>query len=160
MKIFLFILLVCLGYNSVAQNYYLPKPNGPVNDYENLFTPQQEDSLRTVIAEYERATTNEIVIVTITKDMLVDDNLDEYTLFLLNTWGVGKARKNNGILIGICTGLRTVRIQTGYGIEKVFTDAQTKEVIEKDVLPSFRYAKYFEGTYKGLMTIISKVPPL
>lgn len=160
MKSVALFLLINLCLFSQAQNYYLPEPKGYVSDYEDLFTPQQEDSLRVAIAKYEQQTTNEIVIVTIPRDMLEDDNLEDYTLFLLRTWGVGKVKKNNGILIGICTSLRSIQIQNGYGIEKVFTDTQTKEVIAKDILPFFRYAKYFEGTYKGLMTIMKQVPAL
>ncbi len=160
MKVFFVSLLLFAAAFSKAQNYYLPQPKGYVNDYEQLFTPQQEDSLTMAIEDYEQRTTNEIAIVTLEESMIKDADMHDYTLFLLRTWGVGKRKKNNGILIGICKSRRSIVIQNGYGIERVFTNAATKKVIEEDFLPSFREGKYFEGTYKGLLSLMSKVPAL
>ena len=153
----LFLLIVCFTC-AVGQSINVPPPIGYVSDFEDLFTPAQEDSLLSVIESHEKKTTNEIVIVTIPAKLIMDADINDYTLTLLRTWGVGKKSKNNGVLIGICTSRRTIRIQNGYGIEKVLSDKETNKIIEQVFLPSFKQAKFFEGTYKGLIAIIGKLP--
>lgn len=76
---------------------------------------------------------------------------------IANNWGVGKKGKNNGILIGISTGLRTIRIQNGYGIEAKLTDAETNKIIEDIILPKFKNGNFFEGTKSGLLALMQKV---
>ena len=160
MKTVFFCLLIFLSAFCTAQNITLPAPSGYVNDFENLFTPPQKDSLKTLLENYEKQTTNEVVVVTIPADMILNADINDYTLELLKAWGVGKKIKNNGMLVAICTSRKAIRIQNGYGIEKVLSDADTKKIIEENILPSFRLGKYFEGTYNGLLTIMKKIPAL
>ena len=47
-----------------------------------------------------------------------------------------------------------MRIQNGYGIEKMISDAETKEVIDKFFVPSFKNGEYYEGTLIGLSKLI------
>jgi len=62
-KIILFITLLfltCLSYG-----IEIPKPNGYVSDYENLFTSEQKQELTNILTDYEKATTIEIAILTV-----------------------------------------------------------------------------------------------
>jgi uncharacterized protein len=81
-------------------------------------------------------------------------DFERYTLLMLRTWGVGKRQKNNGILIVIAPGLRRIRIQNGYGIEKVLTNEQTKTVLDKTFLPYFKEGKFYQGTKEGILAIM------
>jgi uncharacterized membrane protein YgcG len=78
-------------------------------------------------------------------------------LTIANNWGIGKKGKNNGILIGISTGLRKIRINNGYGIETKLTDTETKKIINDFILPEFEKGNYFEGTKNGLLALMQKV---
>jgi uncharacterized protein len=135
----------------------LVKPSGYVNDFEDLFSDSEEDTLTDLIQQYEEATTNQIAIVTIPRYMTQEEDFDDFTLFLFNKWGVGQKGKDNGILIGISKDLRKMRIQNGYGIAEIFSDAQTKQVVDEDFIPLYKQGKYYEGTLKGLKKIISLV---
>ena len=94
------------------------KSFGWVNDYENIFTAQQILELDSTIKSFEKETTNEIVIVTIDSSWVTDENFENLSLKIFNSWGIGKKIKNNGILIFFSAGHRRIRIQNGYGIEK------------------------------------------
>jgi len=74
-----------------------------------------------------------------------------------NHWGVGQKGKNNGVVIGIAPQLRKIRIENGYGIQKILSDEETKQIIDSLIIPEFRKADYFEGTRKGLMAIIQQI---
>ena len=132
-----------------------PKPSGFVNDYDNIYSDSEEIILDSLIADFEKRTTIQIAVAAFDTLMTSSDSLDALTLRLGNVWGVGQKDKNNGIIIGICIAYRKMRIQNGYGIEKILTDAETKEIIDKAFLPGFRNNAYYEGTFNGLTLLMS-----
>ena len=60
---------------------------------------------------------------------------DEYAFAnrLFNTWKIGKEGKNSGILILLVTDIRSVKIETGVGVEGLLPDAFCNEVLEKNI---------------------------
>jgi uncharacterized protein len=132
----------------------LPNSIGYVNDYENLYTDKEEEILDSLIADFEKSTTMQIVVITFDTTMTTKDSLDAVTLRIANAWGVGKKDKNNGVTIGISREYRKMRIQNGYGIAIILTDSETKEIIDTAFIPSFMEGKYFEGTLTGLKTLM------
>lgn len=132
----------------------LPEPASWTNDYENLFTESEQKKLDSVIARFEKETSIEISIVTIDTIKISEEKFEDLTLHMARTWYIGKADKDNGILIGISKGYRRIRIQNGNGIEKIITDEETKNIIEKYFIPYFRKGEYYDGTFIGLGELI------
>ncbi|MBS0646403.1 MAG: TPM domain-containing protein [Verrucomicrobia bacterium] len=149
------------GYGEFASTKYKVqfhiKALGWTSDYEHIFTQDQIFELDSIIDKFEKETTNEIAIVTIDSSWTTKESFDSLTLAIARNWGVGKKDKNNGILIGISTGLRKIRIQNGYGIEAILTDAETKKIIDDIIIPEFKKGNYFEGTKSGLLALMQKV---
>jgi uncharacterized protein len=135
----------------------IPPPTGWVNDFEHLFTKEQIDTLASIIAEHEHATTNEISIVTIDNPHINEDNFERFVNYLHNKWGVGKKGKNNGVIICISPGIRKVRINNSDGITKMMTDKETKRIIDEIIIPEFKQGNFYEGTKKGLLAIIREI---
>lgn len=132
----------------------LPSPTGYVSDYEDLFSDKEEHYLDSLITAFEVATTIEVALITLDSTATTKNNFDNLTLEIARKWSVGKKASNNGILIGISGGHRIIRIQNGYGIEKMFSDEETKKIIDDYILPAFRRNNLFEGTCQGLLAII------
>ena len=135
----------------------IPRPVGFVNDFEHIFTPGQIDTLDEMIHVFEQRTTIEIAVVTIDSTLTLPANFDVFTLKVMKSWGVGKKEKNNGILIGISRVYHRMRIQNGYGIEKVLTNAGTKQLIDDAFLPFFKKGDYYEGVVNGLKTLMQRL---
>ncbi len=145
--------------NYSACGVVLPKATAWVNDYVSLYLPAQRSILDSIITRHEQQFSNEIAVVTIDEAMLGSCKLEEYTLRLARAWGVGKKIKNNGILIGIVPALREIRIENGYGIEKILTNDETKQIIDSVMVPHFSNAHFYEGTRQGLFAIFKKISP-
>ncbi len=131
----------------------IPKPIGWVNDFEEIFTPEEERKLDSLIQDFEDRTTVEIAVITIPKAAVEVGKFEELTLRIAQTWGVGKKETNNGILIGISTGYRKIRIQNGLGIEKQMSNEQTKKVIDEVFIPNFKIGNYYTGTFNSIQAI-------
>ena len=143
--------------NSASKIQFPVKALGWTSDFENIFTKDQINELDLIIGIFEKETTNEIAIVTIDSSSTTKKDFDNLILTILNNWGVGKKGINNGIVIGISTGLRQIRISNGYGIKTKLTDAQTKKIIDDIILPEFKNGKFFEGTKSGLLALMQKI---
>ena len=91
-----------------------------------------------------------------TNDVAVD-KFDDYVRMVGNQWGVGKAGKDNGVVIGISRRLRYISIQNGYGIGKELTNAETKQIIDEHFIPKFKRGKYYKGTKAGLEALMNEL---
>lgn len=128
----------------------LPKPVGWVNDYEGLYTNEEEILLDSIIRSFKKLTDIEICVVTIDTNFVAKEKFDSLTFHIANNWGVGDKRKDYGILIGISRGYRRMRIENGFGIEKIFSDNETQTIIDHDFIPYFKMGDYYLGTEIGV----------
>jgi uncharacterized protein len=135
----------------------LPKPKGWTNDFEYLFTFEEQTTLDSIISEYKKKTSIEICIVTIDTTFATKENFDDFVLHIHNIWGVGEKVKNNGIVIGISAGYHQMRISNGFGIENLLSDEETKQIIDNDFIPLFKKSDYYGGTLNGLQALIKKL---
>ena len=132
----------------------LPKPLNWTNDYENLFSDDEETKLNQIIADFEKETTVEIAIVTIDTFKVSKEKFEDLSLHIAKTWGIGKKEKYNGILIAISKGYKQIRIQNGDGISSILSNEETSEIIQNQIIPYFKKEEYFEGTQLGLLKMI------
>jgi uncharacterized protein len=158
--IFAFIILVFSACSQTEKtktnkNHPLPKRIGSVNDFENIFSDQEEKTLDSLIKDFEKQTSIEIAVVTLDTTMTTLETFNSYTLRLLRDWNIGKKKKNDGILIGISSSLQRVRISNGLGVEKSLSDIETKRVLDDFMFPEFRKGNFFEGTKKGINELVT-----
>lgn len=128
-----------------------PPLTGRIVDNANLLSPEAERGLTTTLEALERDTTDQLVIVTVSD--LQGYEIEEYGYQLGRTWGIGQAQKNNGVLLIVAPNDRKVRIEVGYGLEPVLTDALAALIIHNDILPSFRDGRYERGITLGVGAI-------
>jgi uncharacterized protein len=128
-------------------------------DYEGLYTAEQRKRLDSIISDVEQKTTIEICIVTIDSSMTSSKDFDDFVWHIHNTWGIGKSGKDNGIVIGISSVLRKIRISNGEAIEKMLSDSDTKFIIDNSFIPFFKKGGFFEGTLTGLDAILARLDP-
>lgn len=128
----------------------VPPNDGYVTDAASILQPAEREALIAVIDEYRRTTSNEIAIVTI--PTLAGEDVSTVALEIARKWKVGSS-KNNGILILIAYQERTARIEVGYGLEGAVPDLVAKGIIETDIVPAFREAKYADGLTSALQSL-------
>jgi uncharacterized protein len=130
--------------NFVKNN--IPKPNPPrlVNDYAHALSADQVDALERKLVAYDDSTSNQVVIVTI--ETLNDLPIEDVSLQVLRSWGVGgQAKKDNGIVILAAIKDHKIWISTGYGMEGSIPDITAKTIIETDIVPNFKQENYYRG---------------
>ncbi|WP_312821265.1 TPM domain-containing protein, partial [Brevundimonas sp.] len=129
-----------------------PALTGRVVDQADILTPDQERALSDKLAALETRTTDQLVVVTVAS--LNDYDISEYGYQLGRAWGIGQKEANNGALLIVAPNDRKVRIEVGYGLEGVLTDAYSSIVIRNDILPSFREGNFYGGIDKGVDALV------
>jgi len=128
-----------------------PALDGRVIDHGDLISPAKEQALSDKLAALERDTTDQLVVVTVPD--LQGYEIEDYGYQLGRAWGIGQAGKNNGVLLIIAPNERKVRIEVGYGLEGVLTDALSALIIQNEILPSFKEGFYERGIEQGVDAI-------
>ena len=153
MKKLLPLLFLFFSLSVFAQN--IPaRPNPPrlVNDFGNVLTSDQIESLERKLVSYDDSTSTQIVIVTV--KTTGDYDIADYALKILRDWGVGNKRTNNGIVILAAIDDRKVNIATGYGMEGAIPDITAKKIIDNEIVPNFRDGNYYRGFEEAVDAVI------
>ncbi len=140
------LILFLAGTFSVYAQYKIPpvpKEQTSVYDEIGLLSPSQKNSLEQKLIRYSDTTSTQIVIATISSTN------GEYINYLgaqwAEKWGIGQADKDNGIFILLAKDDRKIGINTGKGVEHLLTDAMSKRIINRDIIPYFKRNDYYGG---------------
>ena len=155
-------LLLCLvaallfAFPATAQTKLdFPPLTGRVVDQANLLDPATEQALTEKLAALEAGSTDQLVVVTV--NSLQDQEIEDYGYQLGRAWGIGQKENDNGALLIVAPNERKVRVEVGYGLEPILTDAFSSQVIRDDILPSFRDGDYQAGVVKGVDALIAQL---
>ena len=132
----------------------LPEPMRPkriVNDFTQLFSPQQQQALEQKLRNFNDTSSTQIAIVTVPYPTRLRPS--DYAQRLAEKWGVGQKGKDNGVLLLIKPKSRTekgqVAIAVGYGLEGVIPDAIASRIIRNEIIPEFQQNNYYRGINKA-----------
>ncbi len=146
----------CLIAVAPALAYQSPgQPVNYVSDYADLLTPQTEDLLNDMLKALEASTSAQIAIVTIPS--LEGDTIENYAEKLFQDWGIGQENQDNGLLLLVAKDDRQVRIEVGYGLEPLVTDAKAHQIIQTYLIPAFKQNQYALGITQATDQLVSLI---
>jgi len=146
----IFLLLICAAPLFAALHF--PALTGRVVDEAHVLSPSAVSALDQTLADYERGTTNQVVVVTVPS--LQDTSIEDYGYQLGRFWDIGQKEKNNGVLLIVAPQEHKVRIEVGYGLEGTLTDAASSEIVQGIILPQFRAGRIEKGVIDGTQAIV------
>lgn len=140
-----------------AQDF--PKLTGRVVDDANLLAAAEEAALAEKLAALEQASSRQLVVATVPD--LQGYPIEDYGYRLGRAWGIGQSEANNGTILLVAPNERKVRIEVGYGLEPILTDALSSVIVNQAILPRFREDDYPGGIMAGADAIIEQLqaPP-
>jgi uncharacterized protein len=132
-----------------------PILTGRVVDDANILSPQAKETLTGKLETLEQKTSRQLVIVTVPS--LQGLEIEDYGYQLGRTWGIGEKGRNTGVLFIVAPKERRVRIEVGYGLEGVLTDALSNVILQQQVLPKFRAGDPAGGVVAGADALIGQL---
>ena len=132
-----------------------PALSGRVVDDAHVLSDQTRTDLDQKLAALEAKTSRQLVVVTLSS--LQGYEISDFGYQLGRAWGIGQAKLNNGVLFIVAPNEHKVRIEVGYGLEPILTDALSEIIIQQAVLPRFRAGDYDSGTEAGVAALIQQL---
>ncbi len=148
----LLVLLLVLASPALASEPKFPPLTGRVVDDANVLNSYTVGQLTLMLADHERATGQQVVVVTLKS--LQGYTIEDYGYQLGRYWGIGQKGKNNGALLIVAPKEHKVRIEVGYGLEGTLTDATSRTIIDNHILPDFKRGDFNAGILAGTQAIL------
>ena len=122
-----------------------------VYQYTPVLSESQKSSLEQKLIKYSDTTSTQIVVAIISSTQ--GENINYLGAQWGQKWGIGQEKEDNGILILLAKDDRKIAINTGYGVEHLLTDAMSRRIIERDIIPYFKQNDYNGGLNRGVDAI-------
>jgi uncharacterized protein len=153
------LFLVVLAVPALAAPSFPQLVGEPVVDTANLLDPAQETALNAKLKALEQSTGHQVAVATIPD--LGGYDIADYGYQLGRAWGIGKQGTNDGVVLIVAPNERRTRIEVGYGLEPVLTDAYSSVIINSAMIPKFKVGDYPGGIDVGVDEIAKQIqlPP-
>lgn len=150
----LWVFLALMGALSAwAAEVIPPTPKACFNDDAHVVSPATAAELNQKLEQFERQTSIQIVVAVFPK-MQSDSSIEDYTVRVAQSWGVGQKGRNNGAVLFVFIQDRKMYLQVGYGLEGTLPDALAKRIIENEIKPHFRQGDFDGGLRAGVTAIL------
>jgi uncharacterized protein len=144
----LFALLLILLPATAQAAPSFPAFTGLVTDAANIIPADQKAALEAKLQAFQQQTGRQLVVATIPD--LQGDEIADYGYQLGRSWAVGLKGMDNGAILIVAPNERKVRVEVGYGLEPVLTDAFSSVVIQQAILPRFKAGDMAGGISAGV----------
>ena len=138
MRILLTAILTLLPLGVFALD--VPYLGGRVNDLAGMIDDGTEAQIETALEQLENDTGSQLVVLTI--PTLEDAVLEDYAIEVASTWKLGRKDVDDGVLVLVAKEERKIRIEVGYGLEGLMTDAKSGYIIRKFIIPEFKKGNF------------------
>lgn len=149
----LVFLLLIFASPTLAAEPNFPPLTGRVVDDAGILNASTQSRLTDMLAAHERATGEQVVVVTLPS--LQGYTIEDYGYQLGRYWGIGQKGKNTGAILIVAPSEHKVRIEVGYGLEGTLTDAICSTIIQNYILPSFKRGDFNAGVIAGTRSILA-----
>ena len=122
-----------------------------VSDPAGILSSAARDTINALLAALETSTGIETAVVMLPS--IGDDDIFEFAHNLFRSWGIGKEKSDNGMLVLYVEDIRKIRFTTGYGIEGTMTDAMAKRIQTQVMVPAFRQGATDVGMVEGVRAV-------
>jgi uncharacterized protein len=133
----------------------IPPLTGRVVDDAHLLSPAAAQKLEGELADLEARTGHQLVVATVPD--LQGYEIEEYGVQLARAWQIGRKGANDGAVLIVAPSEKKVRVEVGYGLEGVLTDALSSVIIQRRILPQFKAGKMEQGVIDGTEALIQQL---
>lgn len=146
--------VLAMAFGAMAEPKF-PPLTGRVVDDANILSPAAEERLTSELKALEDKTGHQMVVATVPD--LQGYEIEDYGYQLGRTWGIGDKDRDDGVVFLVAPSERKVRIEVGYGLEPVLTDALSSLILQRQVLPAFKAGDMEGGVVAGTEAVIAQL---
>lgn len=150
-----FALISTSAFTFLAHALDVPPLTGRIVDLAHVLPSATVESLTAQLTTHETRSSNQVAVLIV--PALDGESLEEFSHRVATTWKLGHKGTDNGVLLLVAIKERKVRIEVGYGLEGVLTDARSAQIIRNEIAPRFRVGDMSGGVMGGISAIIKTI---
>ncbi|MGH8206682.1 MAG: TPM domain-containing protein [Steroidobacteraceae bacterium] len=126
----------------------IPALTARVTDLTGTLTATQQAELEQRLAAFEGRKGTQIAVLLV--PTTAPEQIEQYSIRVVDAWKLGRKNVDDGALLLIAKNDHTLRIENGYGLEGVLTDAASNRIIQDTMVPLLRQGQYFAAISAGV----------
>ena len=147
----LFVGAFLLAPKAVAQD--IPSVYLYVNDLTSPPTllRSEADDITSICYQVDNLTSAEVAVLIVNSTQPL--GISQFAVKTFQSNGIGKAGRDNGVLIVVSTNERQWRIEVGYGLEGVLNDAKVGSIGRSTIEPALASGDLYSGIYDATLQV-------
>ncbi|MBA2486254.1 MAG: TPM domain-containing protein [Nitrospira sp.] len=154
-KVHLGAWLLTLAVSLPAVALDVPPLTGHIVDLARVLPPAVAEQLSSDLQAHEAKTSNQVAVLIIPS--LEGEPLFDVSHRVATTWKLGHKGTDNGAVLLVAIKDRKIRLEVGYGLEGVLTDARSAQIIRNEMVPRFRAGEVAAGIAAGVQAILKTI---
>jgi uncharacterized protein len=126
----------------------VPKLEARVTDLTGTLTAAQQAELEQKLADFEARKGAQISVLLV--PTIQPEEIEQYSIRVADAWKLGRKKIDDGALLILAKDDHKLRIENGYGLEGVLTDAASNRIIEDTMVPLLRQGQYYAAISAGV----------
>lgn len=139
------LLLPLLGY--AAEPVPVPPLRAPVMDLTQTLSAEQIATLDASLRALQERKGSQLAILLVPTTQ--PESIEQFSIRVADEWKLGRKGVDDGVLLLVAKDDHAVRIEVGYGLEGVLTDATTNRIIRQWIVPQFKAGNFYQGISDG-----------
>jgi uncharacterized protein len=133
----------------------IPPLDTRVTDLTGTLTAGQQAELEQKLADFQARKGAQLAVLLVPTTQ--PEAIEQYSIRVVEAWKLGRKKVDDGALLIIAKDDHTLRIENGYGLEGVLTDAASNRIIADTMVPLLRQGQYFAAITAGLDQMIGLI---
>ena len=146
--LFSFLMISLMPSQALADSGGIPEFSGDVLDETGSLSQIEQATIKGRIQDLRDR--SGVWMAVYFASSLHDTTIEDLGHQVFVKWKLGEKGNNNGLLFIAVPSARKMRLEVGYGLEPVLTDAYTKRLQEEVLVPAFRNQQYATGILEAM----------
>ena len=119
-----------------------------VTDLTATLDPASVAALEAQLTAFEARKGSQVAVLLVPST--APEDIAQFSLRVAEQWKLGRRKVDDGAILVAAMQDRTLRIEVGYGLEGVLSDAIAKRIISETITPRFRTGEFSAGVRAGV----------
>ena len=134
----------------------IPEPTSLIVDQANALSDDAYTALKAQLKAIQSSERAQVAILV--SSGIAGEPLAEYSLRVAEAWQLGRAKRDNGLLILVVPSSNAARLEVGYGLEGDIPDARASQWLD-ELIPTMKKGELAKGLVHLLDQIEAALPP-
>jgi len=144
---------LALASSTAQAQVPVPPATSHVIDQTGSLDAAQSGALETRLAAFEREHGAQVVVLIV--PTTAPETIEQFGIRVADQWRLGRQGVDDGVIVLVALKDRAARIEVGYGLEGVLTDAASHRILSETMVPKLRGGDVAGDVSDGVERLLS-----